>query len=64
RYQDENGVEHERDFEGLWATCVQHEMDHLDGKLFIDYLPATKRAMITQRMKRLKRDLKRDAARG
>ncbi|MEM1160467.1 MAG: peptide deformylase [Pseudomonadota bacterium] len=56
RYQDEDGVEHERDFEGLWATCVQHEMDHLDGKLFIDYLTATKRSMITQRMKRLKRD--------
>ena len=60
RYQDPEGNEHERDFEGLWATCVQHEIDHLNGKLFVDYIPATKRAMITQKMKRLKRDIARD----
>ena len=60
RYQDPDGTEQERDFEGLWAVCVQHEMDHLDGKLFVDYIPATKRAMITQKMKRLKRDIARD----
>ncbi len=60
RFQDPDGQVHERDFEGLWGTCVQHEMDHLDGKLFIDYIPATKRAMLTQKMKRLKRDIARD----
>ena len=60
RYQDPEGAEHERDFEGLWATCVQHEMDHLDGKLFVDYISGTRRAMITQKMKRLKRDIARD----
>jgi len=62
RYQDETGAGHERDFEGLWATCVQHEIDHLDGKLFIDYLSVTKRAMITQRMKKLKRERARERA--
>ena len=60
RYQDAEGVDHERDFEGLWAICVQHEIDHLDGKLFVDYVSATKRAMITQKMKRLKRDIAKD----
>lgn len=60
RYQDPHGDQHERDFEGLWAVCVQHEIDHLDGKLFIDFVAATKRAMITQKMKRLKREIARD----
>lgn len=46
----------ERRFEGLWATCVQHEIDHLNGKLFIDYLGPVRRQMITQKMKKLKRE--------
>ena len=46
----------EEEFDGLWATCVQHEMDHLDGKLFIDYLSAVKRTMITNKMKKLKKE--------
>ncbi len=62
RWQDPDGESHERDFEGLWATCVQHEIDHLDGKLFVDYISATRRAMITQKMKRLKRDIAKDPA--
>ena len=43
-------------FDGLWATCVQHEIDHLNGKLFIDYLGAMKRQMITRKMQKLKRE--------
>ncbi|MEJ6404649.1 peptide deformylase [Yoonia sp. 2307UL14-13] len=43
-------------FDGLWATCVQHEIDHLDGKLFIDYLRPLKRQMITRKMQKLKRE--------
>ena len=43
-------------FENLWATCVQHEIDHLDGKLFIDYLKPLKRQMITRKMVKLKRE--------
>lgn len=46
----------EREFDGLWATCAQHEIDHLDGKLFIDYLSMMKRQMITRRMTKLKRE--------
>ena len=55
-YIDQNGDPQERDFDGLWATCVQHEIDHLNGKLFIDYLGAVRRQMITQKMKKLKRE--------
>lgn len=43
-------------FDGLWATCVQHEIDHLEGKLFIDYLKPLKRQMITRKMQKLKRE--------
>jgi len=43
-------------FNGLWATCVQHEIDHLDGKLFIDYLKPLKRQMITRKMVKLKKE--------
>ena len=46
-------------FDGLWATCVQHEIDHLEGKLFIDYLGPMKRQMITRRMVKLKREMAR-----
>ncbi len=51
-----NGQMTERLFEGLWSTCVQHEIDHLDGKLFIDYLGPLKRQMITRKMEKLKRE--------
>jgi peptide deformylase len=54
-----DGETHERHFEGLWATCVQHEIDHLDGRLFIDYLGPLKRQMITRKMEKLKRELAR-----
>ncbi len=56
RYLDVDGQLQERAFDGLWATCVQHEIDHLDGKLFIDYLSKIKRSMITNKMKKLKRE--------
>jgi peptide deformylase len=47
-------------FDGLWATCVQHEIDHLDGKLFIDYLKPLRRQMITRKMQKLKREMARE----
>ena len=53
---DLDGTTQERTFSGLWATCVQHEIDHLDGKLFIDYLGPLKRQMITRKMEKLKRE--------
>ncbi len=46
RYLDENGDLIERDFVGLWATSVQHQIDHLNGKLFVDHLSAIKRKML------------------
>ncbi len=54
-----DGTEQEQQFDGLWATCVQHEIDHLAGKLFIDYLGPLKRQMITRKMEKLKRELAR-----
>ena len=56
RFLDRDGEVREAEFEGLGATCVQHEIDHLDGKLFIDYLGSVKRGLITQKMKKLKRE--------
>lgn len=56
RWTDPDGAAQERQFSGLWATCVQHEIDHLDGKLFIDYLGPLKRQMITRKMEKLKRE--------
>lgn len=56
RWMDVDGAEQSQEFDGLWATCVQHEIDHLNGKLFIDYLGAMKRQMITRKMHKLKRD--------
>jgi len=43
-------------FAGLWAICVQHEIDHLNGRLFIDYLTPLKRQLITRKMVKLKRE--------
>lgn len=56
RWTDLDGKTQEEQFGGLWATCVQHEIDHLNGKLFIDYLGPLKRQMITRRMQKLKRE--------
>lgn len=56
RYLDADGNLQERDFEGIWSVCVQHEIDHLNGKLFIDYLSPMRRSMITSKMKKLKRE--------
>ncbi|MBE9637664.1 peptide deformylase [Salipiger mangrovisoli] len=53
---DRDGKLRKEEFDGLWATCVQHEIDHLDGKLFIDYLKPLKRQMITRKMVKLKRE--------
>lgn len=51
-----DGAAHEAEFDGRPAVCVQHELDHLDGKLFIDYLGSVRRTMITNRMKKLKKE--------
>lgn len=56
RWTGLDGRVQERDFDGLWATCAQHELDHLDGRLFIDHLSPMKRQMITRKMVKLKRE--------
>jgi peptide deformylase len=50
RYLDEAGAQREIEAEGLLATCLQHEIDHLDGVLFIDHLSALKRNMILRKL--------------
>ncbi|AUC52838.1 peptide deformylase [Sagittula sp. P11] len=59
---DRDGVLRTETFDGLWATCVQHEIDHLDGKLFIDYLKPLRRQMITRKMVKLKKERAREKA--
>lgn len=56
KFQDIEGHTHEELFDGLHSHCVQHEIDHLNGILFIDYLSALKRNMILRRMKKLHKD--------
>ena len=55
RYQGRDGHERESDFDGLLAVCIQHEMDHLDGKLFVDYLSETKRQRIRKKLMKERR---------
>ena len=54
--QDRNGVSFERDLDGLLAVCVQHEMDHLEGRLFVDYLSSLKRERIRGRLVKEQRE--------
>jgi peptide deformylase len=56
RWIDRNGAEQQDSFDGLWATCLQHEIDHLNGVLFIDYLSPLRRQLITRKMVKLKKD--------
>ena len=52
RAQDAHGKPFELAADGLLAVCIQHEMDHLVGKVFVDYLSPLKRARVTTRMKK------------
>jgi peptide deformylase len=59
RYQDLEGARQEIEAEGLLAVCLQHEIDHLDGVLFVDHLSALKRNML---LRRLAKEMKQKAA--
>ena len=59
KYLDYFGAEKEIKAEGLLATCIQHEIDHLNGILFIDYLSKLKRSMITKKLSKQKKELER-----
>lgn len=55
RWQDLDGTAHEEAMDGLMATCLQHEMDHLEGILFIDHLSRLKRQMVLKRLEKLRK---------
>ena len=55
RWQDVEGNVHEEEMEGLLSTCIQHEMDHLEGVLFIDHLSRLKRAMALKKLEKLRK---------
>ena len=55
RYLDENNKKQEIDADGLLATCVQHEMDHLEGVVFVDHLSILKRNMILRKLKKIQK---------
>jgi peptide deformylase len=62
RYQDRASAIQEIAAEGLFARCLQHEIDHLDGILFVDHLSALKRTMILRKLAKAKRTRERDSA--
>ena len=62
RYLDYDGNAVEEVAEGLFAVCIQHEMDHLEGTLFIDHLSRLKRQRAVDKVKKAKRQQARDAA--
>ena len=62
RFFDETGAEQRMDAEGLLATCLQHEIDHLNGVLFIDHISSLKRNMILKKMIKAKKQRAKDEA--
>jgi peptide deformylase len=61
RYLDLDGKAHEAEAEGLFATCIQHEVDHLNGKLFIDHISKLKRDRIVKKFAKAAKRTKEDA---
>lgn len=57
RFVDRNGQAQELHADGLLAVCIQHEMDHLDGKLFVDYLSPLKREMVRKKLAKQRRQV-------
>ena len=64
RYLDRDGAQQELACEGLLATCVQHEIDHLDGVLFIDHISSLKRNMILRKLLKARKEAERDEEEG
>jgi peptide deformylase len=64
RYLDRDGARQELACEGLLATCVQHEIDHLDGILFIDHISSLKRNMILRKLLKARKEREREEAEG
>jgi peptide deformylase len=55
KWLDEQGAPHEDDFDGLMATAIQHEIDHLNGVLFIDHISKLKRDMLLKKLAKLRK---------
>ncbi len=55
KYLDLDGKQHEEEFDGLLATCIQHEIDHLNGITFVDHISSVKRDIITRKLVKLKK---------
>jgi peptide deformylase len=55
RFLDRDGEDREMEADGMLAVCIQHEMDHLDGKLFVDYLSEAKRQRLRKRLDKERR---------
>jgi peptide deformylase len=62
RWLDENGVRHEEEIDGFLAVCLQHEMDHLNGILFIDHLSRLKRDMVLKKLAKQRKEQAKRAA--
>ena len=62
RWLDEKGASHEQDIDGLLAVCLQHEMDHLEGILFIDHLSRLKREMVLKKLAKMRKEQGKKAA--
>jgi len=62
RWQDEQGQTYEEEIEGLLAVCLQHEMDHLNGVLFIDHLSRLKRDMVLKKLAKWRKEQQQKAA--
>jgi peptide deformylase len=62
RWQDADGKAHEEEIEGLLAVCLQHEMDHLEGILFIDHLSRLKRDMVLKKLAKWRKEQQQKAA--
>ena len=58
RWLDEGGETHDEAIDGMLATCLQHEMDHLEGVLFIDHLSRLKREMVLKKLEKARRGRK------
>jgi peptide deformylase len=55
KWLDEKGEGHEQEFDALMATCIQHEIDHLNGVLFIDHISRLKREMVLKKLAKLRK---------
>ena len=62
RWQDEQGKAYEEEIDGLLAVCLQHEMDHLNGVLFIDHLSRLKRDMVLKKLAKWRKEQELKAA--